>query len=365
MNLRMQKGFGVAVVAHQLAYGLSNKGHEVTLCSTSESKDFEPINYNWFKFPVYGGSQNRLLPLFQIEIDKSIQRIKSQKIFKDFDVVLTCSFPFYGAGKRLSIPEVHFDFGQAPTSGMGIIGKFNYQYLKWREKISQPRSEKILTISRFLTNYLHSRVLSPVVINLGADQLSEGNRRVNRECELDFEDNFKYGLYVGRLDPENQPYKNVLNLVKMSTEIKKRVPEFQLICVGFGSKSTVDWLEKQDIKVFTSINDNLLAQLYQKSHLYLTATLWEGLDLPILEAAWFKKPAVAFNIGAHPELPVACLANDESEWISGAEKLLKDDLLYLNSSKKAWQQVQELGYSWQNCVNQVEMELFDVFNTYV
>lgn len=355
MNLRMQKGFGVAVTAHQLAAGLSKLGHNVTLCSTNESSDFEPICYNWFKFPVYGANRNRLLPVFQREVSTTLKHLFQKSILPKFDVVLTCSFPFYGSGRILKTPEVHFDFGQAPTTKMSLISSANYQYLRFSEQTMQSRAQKVFTISNFLTTRLHKSVIDPVVIHLGANQLLQQNLFSNHDIGLNSE--FTYGLYVGRLDPKPQPYKNVLRLSEMCTEISRTHPNFKLICAGYGSESTVEHFRSRGHIVYESASDSLLARLYQSCSLYLTATLWEGLDLPILEASWFGKPSIAFNVGAHPELPVAGLANDNTEWTEYVRCLLDNPSKRQKYGAVARQQAAELGYNWVACVNQVESEL--------
>ena len=71
----------------------------------------------------------------------------------------------------------------------------------------------------------------------------------------------------------------------------------------------------------------------------------------------FGKPSIAFNVGAHPELPVAGLANDNTEWTEYVRCLLDNPSKRQKYGAVARQQAAELGYNWVACVNQVESEL--------
>ena len=45
-----------------------------------------------------------------------------------------------------------------------------------------------------------------------------------------------------------------------------------------------------------------LDELYQKSAFYVTGSVWEGLNLPLVEAQACGKPVIAFDLCAHPEV---------------------------------------------------------------
>ena len=55
--------------------------------------------------------------------------------------------------------------------------------------------------------------------------------------------------------------------------------------------------------IFTGfVPDEELPYYYAASNIYVTASLWEGFDLPIVEAQACAKPVVAFDIGPHKEV---------------------------------------------------------------
>ncbi|MBW2989895.1 glycosyltransferase family 4 protein, partial [Candidatus Woesearchaeota archaeon] len=55
--------------------------------------------------------------------------------------------------------------------------------------------------------------------------------------------------------------------------------------------------------IFTGfVKDEELPEHYAACDAYVTASLWEGFDLPAAEAQAMGKPVVAFDAGAHKEV---------------------------------------------------------------
>ena len=55
--------------------------------------------------------------------------------------------------------------------------------------------------------------------------------------------------------------------------------------------------------IFTGfVPDEELPYYYGACDLYVTASLWEGFDMPAVEAQLCGKKVVAFDIGSHPEV---------------------------------------------------------------
>ena len=120
----------------------------------------------------------------------------------------------------------------------------------------------------------------------------------------------KYGLkkpvllYVGRISP----HKGVHLLLRAFKLIKEKIPAATLVVVG---KHTFQKYSRQLQKmaadtggvVFTGfVPDEELPAYYGSCDVYVTASLWEGFDIPVCESNAVGKPAVAFNVGSHPEV---------------------------------------------------------------
>ena len=59
--------------------------------------------------------------------------------------------------------------------------------------------------------------------------------------------------------------------------------------------------------------------------MYVTASQWEGYDLPAAEAQACGKPIVAFNIGSHPEIvKKGILVEDSNAFAQAVIKLIQN-----------------------------------------
>ena len=87
---------------------------------------------------------------------------------------------------------------------------------------------------------------------------------------------------------------------------KNEHPEYKLLIVGKptfkGYFKKLLSMADEDV-IFTGFADDKdLPAYYAVSDVYVTASLWEGFNLPAAEAQACGKPVVAFNIGSHPEI---------------------------------------------------------------
>jgi len=62
---------------------------------------------------------------------------------------------------------------------------------------------------------------------------------------------------------------------------------------------------------------------YAACDLYVTASLWEGFNLPIAEAQACGKRVVAFNIGSHPEVVKNGILVEKGSTSKFAEAVIK------------------------------------------
>ena len=112
--------------------------------------------------------------------------------------------------------------------------------------------------------------------------------------------------------------------------MQKEYPKAKLIIVGKHTfpkyTKKLKKMANKDV-IFTGfIADNELPYYYAACDIYTTASLWEGFDIPIVEAYNMGKPTVAFNIGSHPEVVkkgILVKKNDVKGFAKAIIKLIK------------------------------------------
>jgi 1,2-diacylglycerol 3-alpha-glucosyltransferase len=137
--------------------------------------------------------------------------------------------------------------------------------------------------------------------------------------------------------------------------VEHEIPTAKLLVVGKEASPTYSSMLRQisptSVIFAGSVSDEELPYYYAACDIYATATLWEGFDLPIVEAQSCEKPVVAFNIGPHPEI----IENGTTGFIvpptnvnalaEAIIKLLKDDKLRQEMGENAYKTVKEK-FSW-------------------
>ncbi len=135
-------------------------------------------------------------------------------------------------------------------------------------------------------------------------------------------------LYVGRISP----HKGVHLLLDAFRIIKEKIPAATLVVVGKHTfQKYSEQLQEKAGKiggvVFAGfVPDEELPAYYGACDAYVTCSMWEGFDIPLVEANACGKPAVAFDVGSHPEVlkkGKLVRAGDVNGFADAVAKLLK------------------------------------------
>jgi glycosyltransferase involved in cell wall biosynthesis len=142
---------------------------------------------------------------------------------------------------------------------------------------------------------------------IGADHYTEiyfrnESKLDDMRTKLGLKDSAINMVYIGRLNPINQPYKGVKDLVEIFKKSRLQLPNLNLIMAGYGSEDDQRKLEVQGIKVIRNAPDEDLLLLLDLCDFYVSATKWEGFNLPMIESQSFGKIPIIYDIGPHSEL---------------------------------------------------------------
>jgi GT2 family glycosyltransferase/glycosyltransferase involved in cell wall biosynthesis len=353
---RMLKGFGVDLVVDRLATGLAERGHDVTVYASvaDSSRADRP-----YRLDVIPARPRAFFPLYEqsaIEWSKYIDGA-------EHDVVCVTAFPFFGIIPRLRTPAVAIDHGDVLTRGLPAARRANFAYMRIRQRrLSFPRADAIVAISDFVRSSLPRRLAERAQrIYLGGDhypRAADGDRREMRR-RLGLADDASVALYVGRLNPEAQPYKGTADVLEIASEWASR-PDVHLVMAGLGSPADDDRIRDAGAIPILEPAAEEMPALYAAADVYLTASRWEGFDLPIVEAAYQGVPAVALRIGAHPEVVAdrssGVLVDDVDRLGPAALDLLEDRARAKAMGTVAADYVRR--FQWSRAVSEYE-ELFD------
>jgi glycosyltransferase involved in cell wall biosynthesis len=330
---RMLLGFGVDLVIDEIATGLCGLGYEVTVYPSLTDGTYDSAPYEVKPIPTPAIA---IFPLYDRNARQWVDMLNNE----DVDIWLVSTFPFFSLMPHLKAPSVAIDYGICSTEGFSFENKLNFAYMKWsQQKRYFPKAAKIVTISGYVKSLLPKTLQSKTdVIYIGADHYIRDWRRRGEpmaeaaefRAERAIADSDVLLTYIGRLNPEGQPYKGTKDLMDIFSELSA-MPSVKTMMVGYGDDADAERIRNLGIIPFVKAPVETMPVIHAATDIYVTASKWEGFDLPLVEAAFFGKPGVALNIGAHPEV----VENGQGALLADSPAGIKENLLKLIGDKEA------------------------------
>jgi glycosyltransferase involved in cell wall biosynthesis len=356
----MVLGYGVDLTVHETARRLVGMGHAVDVWTPTSDGTYANEAYRLREVMVHGEGQNRVLALLERNARIALHILKKRLDAEGtrYDVVVSCTHPYYYAGPIFGVPQVFWNFGNVPTDGFSWKGKLNWAWLDLSEQLQlKPLSSRVVSISHFLHEQQPLEVRSRGrVVPLGGDHYwpwgNENPLEIRRSLRKDLRE--KLGIdagatvigYCGRLHKDHPRYKGVTELLETVRRIRQLEENVELLLCGIGSPADAQWAENYGAKVLLNTPPAQMPAYYSALDIYATASKWEGFDLPILEAAWHGVPAVAYNVGAHGEHVTEVPVNElrASELGRALLTLVRDPKLRRQLGSEAFRKAR--GFSW-------------------
>ena len=112
--------------------------------------------------------------------------------------------------------------------------------------------------------------------------------------------NKRYFLFIG----ENRPHKNILRLIQVYKETKKRLNDICPLMVFAGARyeSIIPTFGDNHLIFLGSVADSLLTTLYKNALALVYPSLYEGFGLPIVEAMKMGTPVITSNCSSMQEI---------------------------------------------------------------
>jgi glycosyltransferase involved in cell wall biosynthesis/cephalosporin hydroxylase len=235
------------------------------------------------------------------------------------DVVIVGGWPYISAitfFREVCEQVIFVDFGVVPTYGYPEGTVITLEKLRALRKQHLGNASLIAGISRFIAESQSRPDSSNSVpvrsVLLGADHMemavwpaakvkqgppSGSALNLTRSLRLQGK---KVLLCLGRWEPGC--YKNSQAALQVMEELIAADPSCRLLVLEEPAKVDVPVHLKNVILPIGFPDDQGLFQIMKQCDLGLSFSLWEGFNLPLAEMQWLGRPALVFDVGAHPEV---------------------------------------------------------------
>jgi 1,2-diacylglycerol 3-alpha-glucosyltransferase len=247
-----------------------------------------------------------------------------------YDLFVACMYPFFAVARRLGVPYVYYEYGVVNPVGLDEQTVRLLSRIRREGQEHQARARRVAVISRFLM----SEQVNPLkhadtdVVYCGADSYGPvpmESAVLALRNDLGFGDAEVIG-YFGRV--ERSTYKGVDELVEMVGELRRRRPRAMLMMTGYTDDHTrAHFAALPWVRVQSHIPGEEMARHFSVVDVAVSASRWEGFNLPLAEAQLYARPVVAYDLAAHPEVvaPSGVLAKDRAAFVDAMEMLLATD----------------------------------------
>lgn len=221
----------------------------------------------------------------QLLFPRIIRKSKVELMFfPHFNIPLLCSVPF--------VVTIHDLILHKYPNQASVVKRMAYRLLM---KHAVSKAKKIIAVSDFTASEIRSSYgeRDITVITEGVNPLFE--RKSDCSDVLRTYDLQKpFFLYIGNA----KEHKNVQTLIDAYRKLNDQSVELVLVCTGkeVGRLKPVD-----GVRIIPGTEVAELPSLYSSARAFVTASLYEGFCLPVLEARACGCPVIASSRGAIPE----------------------------------------------------------------
>jgi glycosyltransferase involved in cell wall biosynthesis len=296
-------GRGIDVATVHLAEALAERGEKVVVAG-ADAQDAavllaRPPEFECVPLPaVPGGVRQRA---------KGVRHLIPAIEGIPTDCYVPVSFPFDTLGGRLNAPVVLYDHGAVPSRHaspalrMAICAVAGYAILARR------RARGVVTISQWLATRM-ARWMDESRIRVVPNGVDHARRllevRLDRSVArrtLGLPAEAPLVLAVARCGPEAR-YKglHLLGDALSQRGFQRRGGVFAV--VGQATSADRDWLAGHGVTALGPVDESGLASAYAATDLHVSASTFEGFNLPLVEAQWMGVPVAAIDRCAHPEV---------------------------------------------------------------
>lgn len=159
-----------------------------------------------------------------------------------------------------------------------------------------PRVDQVFAISEFVRSDIRWPLAQVVYNGLDRKLLSMEVRLCRSSA-----DRLKVGTLM-RLGQGEAQYKGAAIFLSLVDRLRSGDAPIDFFLMGKGNEKDAESYRSQGIAVHLNASEIEKKEYLQGLDLFVSPSLWEGFNLPLVEAQTVGTPALAFDVGSHPEV---------------------------------------------------------------
>jgi len=311
-NERLLPRFGVDRLLVLLAQKLVESGHEVRfVCLRCDKSMLLPISSDVTVLTLPEG-----LNMAETEAAATGATLPLWQQGRP-DAVVVGGWPFLELAARAgrhNVASLFIDAGAVAQDGLPEPQLTMQRELRRIRQLTLPSIDRLLPISNFIRRTQsepdRGRVGGLETVLLGGDHMALGTFGGDRESGAGGEllqrlkehvnNGERLVLALGRF--EAQGYKNSAAAYDVLRMVRDKAVPARLLLLDAGENCKIP----RDLAPFVDLlgapDDLTVQEIMRLCAAGISTSLWEGFNLPVAEMQWIDCPALAFNVGAHPEV---------------------------------------------------------------
>jgi glycosyltransferase involved in cell wall biosynthesis len=358
---------GAEAVADNLASVMAQKGHEISIFTTSPDSKDGVEEYNGIKVYRYGTNFRVASGSFSFGLLKNPAKYPTDLVHVHISVPMG-DIAGLRCAKKKNVPLVITYHGEVQGGYGGFIRRISVYFyskyllnkiLSYADVIISP-SEYYINESRLLSRYRDKIVVIPNGVNIDEFNIPYSKEECREKLDLPLD--VKIILFLSGLNPHKGP--DVL--VRAMPKILKKVSDAKLVFVGGGGmREELERLCKRlgiekNVKFAGFVEENMKSFYYKAADVFCLPSVMKSEVFPIvlLEASASGLPMVVSDLDTFK-----CIIEDGYNGIvtkRGDEKNLADAIIYLLENKEVREKMGINGrkkvkdYSWERIAEMTE-----------
>ena len=281
----LKKGYGVSVVLDIFARKMAAQGATVAVATLDEDGFYTG-------FPVH-------------RVDRTVESVRAVANKMANPIVIAATTPYFEMLRELSQSYECWAWEMGdPTPSLFPDRQAREDIIANKKIIAYPYAKGVFVLSHFLKAEIGLK--NGIVIHLGSDHVPDLGCKSPAEVSNAENRPLKIGTLV-RFGKGEAFYKGNHLFAQLFEELKSSGTALEYHAAGAGAPEDVVEMQRQGVVTHLNLSDEDKASYLRSLDVFISFSLWEGFNLPVVEAQALGTVGLAFDVGAHPEVtPFVC-----------------------------------------------------------